>query len=207
MDSDALRAFYSAQDVGPQEQEGNKPDPDELVPKFNAALNAILTAAREGALTIFARRPRYDLREPERYPKGFRSPETIPAAAFIANYHFGPDPPPVLWAEGESPFQAEWFHPCLIESEFEEWRAAISGRKAHEPSTGVTNSRGPRPNKRAGVIAKMRRDIEEDRVSRENLKGMKEEAMASNYGVSRDTARKARLVVLDESLGDSTRDK
>ncbi len=206
MDSDTLRAFYSAHDVGPHEQGGNKPDPNGLVPKFDAALNAILAAAREGALTIFARRPRNDLQESGRYPKGFRSPEPIPPAALIANYHFGPDPIPVLWIEGEPPFQAEWFHPCLSEPEFDDWRATISGRKVHERSLGAAN-RGRRPTKRNEVIAKMRLEIEEGRLTPEDLKDMIEKTLAADYNVSRETARKARAAVLGDIGGKSIPDK
>jgi hypothetical protein len=207
MDSDALRAFYSAQGVGPQEQGGNKPDSNDLVPKFDVALNAILAAAREGALTIFARPPRHDLREAGRYPRGFRSPEPIPPAAFIANYHFGPDPPPVLWIEGEPPFQAEWFHPCLSESEFDNWRAITSGRKVDERCMGAAENRGRRPTKRDAIIAKMRRAIEEGPLTPASLEGMLEKTLATDYGVSRDTARKARRTVLGDIVGKSIPDK
>jgi transposase len=45
----------------------------------------------------------------------------------------------------------------------------------------------------------MRRDIREDRQTADTLNGMPEKNLASIYGVSRDTARKARDAVLSET--------
>lgn len=56
--------------------------------------------------------------------------------------------------------------------------------------------RGPAPSKRESIKAAMRS------MSRADLTAMKEEAMAADFGASRDTCRKARMEVLSEIVGD-----
>ena len=49
----------------------------------------------------------------------------------------------------------------------------------------------------------MRRDIREGRQTAEGLRTMLEKNLATTYGVSRDTARKARITVLSEFFENS----
>ena len=58
--------------------------------------------------------------------------------------------------------------------------------------------RGPKPIKLEKTKEKMRRDIQEGRQTADALKNMFEKDLASSYGVSRDTARRARNAVLSE---------
>jgi hypothetical protein len=58
--------------------------------------------------------------------------------------------------------------------------------------------RGRRPIKLEQAKEKMRRDIQEDRQTADTLNAMPEKNLASTYGLSRDTARKARDAVLSE---------
>ena len=53
----------------------------------------------------------------------------------------------------------------------------------------------------------MKHDIRECRLTVAELRGMLEKAMAERYGVSRDTARKARSAVLSEFVEESNHDK
>ncbi len=57
-----------------------------------------------------------------------------------------------------------------------------------------------RPRKAAQVEAKMKADIASGRLTLEDLRSMLEKKMEVHYGVSRDTARKARLKVLSENV-------
>ena len=59
--------------------------------------------------------------------------------------------------------------------------------------------RGPRPVKIQEAIAKLRRHIDENRLSLETLRGVREKELVQICAVrSRDTARKARDAVLSE---------
>ena len=53
----------------------------------------------------------------------------------------------------------------------------------------------------------MRGDIQEGRQTAESLREMLEKDLETTYGVSRDTARKARTAVLSEFVENSNRDK
>jgi hypothetical protein len=57
--------------------------------------------------------------------------------------------------------------------------------------------RGPRPEKLAATIRAMHRDIETGKLDRNKLDTSTEEALKADYGVSRETVRKARVRVLD----------
>jgi hypothetical protein len=65
---------------------------------------------------------------------------------------------------------------------------AISGRR-----------RGPRPWQFERIREEMRKDIRQRRRTVTELQNMREKELASQYRVSRDTARKARQAVLSES--------
>ena len=52
--------------------------------------------------------------------------------------------------------------------------------------------RGPRSNKRAHTVAAFGKDLADKALSIVGLKTMREKELAARYGVSRDTARKAR---------------
>jgi hypothetical protein len=60
----------------------------------------------------------------------------------------------------------------------------------------LPRARGPRPKKLMSVTARMQDEINSGNLSPCELGAMKEEALAAQYRVSRDTARKARKNVL-----------
>jgi hypothetical protein len=59
--------------------------------------------------------------------------------------------------------------------------------------------RGRRPVKLEHTTTEMRKDIEKKQYSLQDLRGMLEKELAARYGVSRDTARKARNAILSEN--------
>jgi hypothetical protein len=65
-----------------------------------------------------------------------------------------------------------------------------------QPNQG--RRRGKKPTKRAEVVARIRADIEHGNRAEEEIRGMKETALADSYRVSRDTARRARIEALRE---------
>jgi hypothetical protein len=112
--------------------------------------------------------------------------------------------------------------------EFEEWlEREIQSRQAAEPSTIVGSEgssvvasptepdkapsegsqantppkrrRGPKPEKLSATVAAMREDVAKGVHTLSSLVGSPEKELADRYGVSRDTARKARNQVLSES--------
>lgn len=70
--------------------------------------------------------------------------------------------------------------------------------KGTRSSPGSARRRGPRPTKLFRVREAMRNDIRQGLLSAADLGAMLEKTLAANYGVSRDTARKARRVILQE---------
>jgi hypothetical protein len=86
-------------------------------------------------------------------------------------------------------------------SEMERWLAIqmpIGGTKVSQTSAGGPRKRGRRPGKLQATIARMREEIASGSTTREELTNMLEKELAAKYGVSRDTVRKARNVVLAE---------
>jgi hypothetical protein len=67
-----------------------------------------------------------------------------------------------------------------------------------DESTSSPTTRGRQPKKRLKVMEAMRRDLQQHRLSVTELEEMLEKMLADRYEVSRDTARKAREVVLSE---------
>jgi hypothetical protein len=67
--------------------------------------------------------------------------------------------------------------------------------------------RGRRPTKLERTKEAMRDDIRKDRRTTGSLRAMLEKDLEATYGVSRDTARKARIAVLSEFVDNSNRDK
>ena len=65
-------------------------------------------------------------------------------------------------------------------------------------STPMPGRGGRRPRKRNQVKAAMNEDLEQGRLTESALKNMLEKNLADKYGVSRETARKARDEVLSE---------
>lgn len=63
---------------------------------------------------------------------------------------------------------------------------------------GSARRRGPPPKKLERVKEAMRNDIGQRQLSLAELDGMLEKTLAQRYGVSRDTARKARMAVVSE---------
>ena len=76
-----------------------------------------------------------------------------------------------------------------------------------EPAVAGVRRRGPRPIKLEQTKEKMRRDIQESRITSATLNDMLEKTLASTYGVSRETARNARKEVLSEIAEKSNSDK
>jgi hypothetical protein len=75
---------------------------------------------------------------------------------------------------------------------------------AASPIAAPTHSarpRGRKPKKLNQVNEAIRGDIQLGRLSRDDLRNMTEKALANRYGVSRDTARKARDAILSEMPG------
>jgi hypothetical protein len=64
---------------------------------------------------------------------------------------------------------------------------------------GTLRTRGPRPDKREKTAAKMKHEIDKGELTRENLADMREKELEARYGVSRDTARRARNKVLERA--------
>jgi hypothetical protein len=86
----------------------------------------------------------------------------------------------------------------------------VAGRKVSPKESSRDSQerkRGPRPTKRARTMEAMRGDIRDGRQSAHSLHAMLEKELAATYGVSRDTARKARSKVLSEFVDNSNRDK
>lgn len=84
----------------------------------------------------------------------------------------------------------------LDQKQFENFKATYFDINSHSRAEVSRSNRGPQPTKREAIKCAMRR------MSRMELGGMKEEAMAATFGASRDTCRKAREEVLSEIVGD-----
>jgi hypothetical protein len=95
-------------------------------------------------------------------------------------------------------------------------RLACVGGDEMTPSTPSTilarpgmcpRKRGPKPVRLEKTRAAMRFKLKADSTYREELEKAREKELAATYGVSRDTARKARKAVLSEFAENSDRDK
>jgi hypothetical protein len=64
------------------------------------------------------------------------------------------------------------------------------------PAVSTARKRGRKPEKFEAVVAKMKEDIAEGRLTPETLDAKREKELEGDYSVSRDTARRARNVVL-----------
>jgi hypothetical protein len=86
-----------------------------------------------------------------------------------------------------------------------EGNAIGPGSSSSDPQSpgaeGSPRPRGPRPKKLAQTCDAMRDDVQQGRRSMADLKNMLEKDLSVTYGVSRDTARKARSAVLSELGG------
>ena len=69
---------------------------------------------------------------------------------------------------------------------------------AASAAVGSERPRGPRPQKFERTRDAMRNDIQQKRYTAAQLENMLEKDLSATYGVSRDTARKARDAVLLE---------
>ena len=83
--------------------------------------------------------------------------------------------------------------------------AGVTVKEAHSVAasptparTQLARPRGRKPKKLARVKEAMMEDIRRGRQSPNGLKNMLEKDLVASYGVSRDTARKARDAVLSE---------
>jgi Bacterial regulatory proteins, gntR family len=70
---------------------------------------------------------------------------------------------------------------------------AVPGRSTFSP-----RKRGPKPTKLAQVKAAIMRDIRQSRLTADKLRELLEKDLAATYGVSRDTARRARNEVMSQ---------
>src|SRR5262245_56545770 len=71
-------------------------------------------------------------------------------------------------------------------------------RKGSSAVASDRRKRGPKTKKLERVKEDMRRDLQTRKLTEAGLRDMKEESLSAFYGVSRDTARKARAAVLSE---------
>jgi hypothetical protein len=81
------------------------------------------------------------------------------------------------------------------------------GEKPIRPPVHGGQKRGPKPIKRNRVIEAMMCDIYEKRLTAASLQAMPEKELESRYGVTRDTARKARIAVLSKFPDNSNSNK
>jgi hypothetical protein len=77
--------------------------------------------------------------------------------------------------------------------------AVTEAERESDDGNGTSRGRGPRPEKLNAAIVKMKQDIAKGELTRAELRDMLEKELAARYGVSRDTARRARNAVLAES--------
>lgn len=89
--------------------------------------------------------------------------------------------------------------------------AEISRLKAEETQNPSLlrpgRRRGRRPVKREATKEAMRENIRAGRITADGLADMQEKNLEADYGVSRDTARKARDAVLSEMSEQNSRQK
>jgi Queuosine biosynthesis protein QueC len=102
-----------------------------------------------------------------------------------------------------------WLDEVETEAEGEASSGIPDAPPPREPAPTASNvrKRGARPMKLQRVKEAMERDLREGRQSAPSLRTMLEKDLAQTYGVSRDTARKARNDVLSEFVENSIRDK
>src|SRR4029077_20506303 len=74
----------------------------------------------------------------------------------------------------------------------------LSSNRRSPAADGSARRRGARPQKFQQVCGAMRDDLRQGRQTPAGLSNMLEKNLAATYGVSRDTARKARTTVLAE---------
>ena len=89
--------------------------------------------------------------------------------------------------------------PALASQEMPVGPGSRSTDEPRKPgAVGSERARGPRPQKFEQTRDAMRNDLQQGRHTEAQLENMLEKNLATNYGVSRDTARKARKAVLSE---------
>lgn len=94
-------------------------------------------------------------------------------------------------AKGEV-FENIWVSRADLEREYPLGKSEVNISNQPDKNTG------PKPVARENVKSKMRRDIEEGRITVAKLEGMKGKEMISHYGFGRETCCKAREQVLSE---------
>jgi hypothetical protein len=128
-----------------------------------------------------------------------RSREPARTAPFLGNLR-----PPVTSARPVSPVPQparpvvpEWFEDAVF--------------TGHVPASGKPPlaKRGPKSGKRANTAAAIRKDLQDKILTVEALKAMRQKELVGRYGVSRDTASKARNDALQSlvEMSTSTNDK
>jgi hypothetical protein len=91
------------------------------------------------------------------------------------------------------------FDPAAVNAETKD----LGNNPASRPPLGEVRRRGRKSTKFEQTKEKMRRDIHEGRQTADALRNMLEKDLASGYAVSRDTARKARNVILSQIVANS----
>jgi hypothetical protein len=109
----------------------------------------------------------------------------------------------------------QWLTACKMElPSF--WRLPLDSTLPNRASNATTvpfgagqqfRKRGRKPKKLERAKEAMRGDILKGQQTSDGLQNMLEKKLAETYGVSRDTARKARTAVLSEFVEESNRDK
>ena len=103
--------------------------------------------------------------------------------------------PPIQYVSGVTPASTSG---QAIENE-ERIVDPRSGARPQKPKiAGATRRRGARPKKFEQTKDALRNDIQQGRLTVPKLEEMLEKDLSTNYGVSRDTARRARNTVLSE---------
>jgi hypothetical protein len=105
-------------------------------------------------------------------------------------------PPPSWWADPAQASTEAASNTAVVDTAS---RSGAPNEKQAGPDWARPRGRSPR--KLENTKNAMREEIRHSRLTIAQLQGMVEKELASKYGVSRDTARKARKSVLSESVG------
>src|SRR5262249_29571805 len=118
--------------------------------------------------------------------------------------HGGPPIPKAAWHGANIELEHGWLYLAggeLVQADVEinaddlgDWLDADKTESGPVPKRA--GKRGSKPEKLEATKKQMRNDLANNRYTGMQLREMKEEALAATYGVSRDTARKARDAVL-----------
>jgi hypothetical protein len=114
-------------------------------------------------------------------------------------------PPPSWWADGSGPSNEQTSDAHLAVERQPSLPDPLAAWPPSVPASAppaFRRQRGPKPKKLEQVKEAMRGDLQRVRYTKAGLQAMLEKELAVIYGVSRDTARKARNAVLSEIVED-----